>query len=51
MYGLYQHKVSFGGRWCELTGAHEKVIRPNRYLAGRLASRISRVRGRGGGAS
>jgi lipid II:glycine glycyltransferase (peptidoglycan interpeptide bridge formation enzyme) len=51
MYGLYQHKVSFGGRWRELTGAHEKVIRPNRYLAGRLASRISRVLGRGGRAS
>jgi lipid II:glycine glycyltransferase (peptidoglycan interpeptide bridge formation enzyme) len=48
MYGLYQHKVSFGGQWLELTGAHERVIRPNRYLAGRLASRISRVLGRGG---
>ena len=51
MYGLYQHKVSFGGQWLELTGAHEKVIRPNRYLAGRLASRVARVLGRGGGAS
>jgi lipid II:glycine glycyltransferase (peptidoglycan interpeptide bridge formation enzyme) len=51
MYGLYQHKLSFGGRWFELTGAHEKVISPNRYMAGRLASRISRVLGRGGGAS
>ena len=25
MYGLYQHKRSFGGRWVELTGAHERV--------------------------
>ena len=27
MYGLYQHKRSFGGRWVELTGAHERVYR------------------------
>ena len=47
MYGLYQHKVSFGGRWLELTGAHEKVIHPNRYLAGRLASRAARILVRG----
>jgi lipid II:glycine glycyltransferase (peptidoglycan interpeptide bridge formation enzyme) len=45
MYGLYQHKLSFGGHWLELTGAHEKVIRPNRYLAGRLASRVARIVG------
>jgi len=50
MHGLYQHKLSFGGQWLELAGAHEKVIRPNRYVAGRLASRIARVLGRGGGA-
>lgn len=46
MWGLYQHKVSFGGRWLELAGAHEKVIRPNRYFAGRLASRVARIVGR-----
>jgi lipid II:glycine glycyltransferase (peptidoglycan interpeptide bridge formation enzyme) len=51
MYGLYQHKLSFGGRWLELTGAHEKVIRPNRYLAGRLASRVARIVGGRGTAS
>ena len=45
MDGLYQHKLSFGGHWLELTGAHEKVIRPNRYLAGRLASRVVRIVG------
>ena len=28
MYGLYQHKRSFGGQWLELTGAHERVLRP-----------------------
>jgi lipid II:glycine glycyltransferase (peptidoglycan interpeptide bridge formation enzyme) len=51
IYGLYQHKVSFGGKWLELTGAHERVIRPNRYLAGRVASRVARVLGRGRGAA
>ena len=34
MWGLYQHKLSFGGRWLELAGAHERVIRPRRYAAG-----------------
>jgi lipid II:glycine glycyltransferase (peptidoglycan interpeptide bridge formation enzyme) len=43
MWGLYQHKLSFGGRWIELTGAHEKVIRPNRYRAGRIVSRLATV--------
>jgi lipid II:glycine glycyltransferase (peptidoglycan interpeptide bridge formation enzyme) len=41
-WGLYQHKAAFGGRWLELTGAHQKVIRPWRYAAGRIASRIRR---------
>ena len=49
MWGLYQHKLSFGGRWLELTGAHEKVIRPNRYRAGRIAGRVARLLGRAGG--
>jgi lipid II:glycine glycyltransferase (peptidoglycan interpeptide bridge formation enzyme) len=48
MWGLYQHKLSFGGRWLELSGAHELVIQPNRYRAGRLAARVARVVGRGG---
>jgi lipid II:glycine glycyltransferase (peptidoglycan interpeptide bridge formation enzyme) len=43
MYGLYQHKQSFGARWLELTGAQERVIRPRRYLAGRLVSRAARL--------
>ncbi len=42
MYGLYQHKRSFGARWVELSGAHERVIRPRRYLVGRIASAATR---------
>lgn len=49
MHGLYQHKLSFGGRWLELAGAHERVIRPNRYRAGRLVSRGARAAARIGG--
>jgi lipid II:glycine glycyltransferase (peptidoglycan interpeptide bridge formation enzyme) len=48
MWGLYQHKLSFGGHWLELSGAHEKVIHPNRYRAGRIASAVARRLGRGG---
>ena len=43
MHGLYQHKLSFGGRWLQLAGAHERVIRSNRYAAGRLLARARRV--------
>jgi lipid II:glycine glycyltransferase (peptidoglycan interpeptide bridge formation enzyme) len=42
MHGLLQHKLSFGGRWLELAGAHERVIRPNRYRAGRLLAGVAR---------
>ena len=51
MWGLYQHKLSFGGSWLELSGAHERVVRPNRYRAGRLAARLVRTLGRRGGGS
>ena len=51
MWGLYEHKRSFGGQWLELSGAHERVMRPRRYLAGRIATRAARVLRRGGGAS
>ena len=27
MFGLYEHKRSFGAQWVEMTGAHERVIR------------------------
>ena len=54
LYGLYQHKRSFGGRWVELTGAHERVYDARGYQAGRLAGpgrsggppMTARVRGR-----
>ena len=43
MFGLYEHKRSFGAHWVEMTGAHERVIRPWRYLAGRAAARAARL--------
>jgi Acetyltransferase (GNAT) domain len=46
MWGLYQHKVSFGGQWLELSGAHERVLDANRYRLGRLAARAARLIGR-----
>ena len=46
MAGLYEHKRSFGAEWVEMTGAHERVIRPWRYAAGRLAARAVRLVGR-----
>ncbi len=46
MWGLYQHKRSFGGEWLELTGAHERVIDARRYGLGRIAARVSRLAGR-----
>lgn len=44
MFGLYQHKRSFGADWIALPGAHERVLRPWRYAAGRLAARVMRGR-------
>jgi lipid II:glycine glycyltransferase (peptidoglycan interpeptide bridge formation enzyme) len=41
-YGLYQHKKSFGAEWVELTGAHERVARPTRYLVGRTIAALER---------
>ena len=43
LYGLYQHKRSFGGRWVALTGAHERVYDPRGYALGRLSSRLARL--------
>lgn len=43
MYGLYQHKRSFGGRWVELTGAHERVIDGRGYAIGRASMRLQRL--------
>jgi lipid II:glycine glycyltransferase (peptidoglycan interpeptide bridge formation enzyme) len=41
MYGLYAFKRSFGGTWVELTGNHERVERPLRYLGGRIARHVA----------
>ena len=38
LYGLYQHKRAFGGRWLELTGAHERVYDRRGYALGRVAA-------------
>lgn len=47
-HGMLLFKESFGARWVDMTGAHEKVIRPGRYLAGRVVERAARlVPGRG----
>ena len=43
LYGLYQHKQSFGGRWLALTGAHERIYDARGYRVGRLASRVLRL--------
>jgi lipid II:glycine glycyltransferase (peptidoglycan interpeptide bridge formation enzyme) len=43
MFGLYEHKRSFGATWVEMTGAHERVIHANRYRAGRVASKLARA--------
>lgn len=49
MAGLYQHKRSFGGRWVELTGAHERVLDGRGYALGRTAMRVRRVLRRSAG--
>ena len=43
LYGLYQHKASFGGRWLALTGAHERIYDQRGYQAGRVAGRLTRL--------
>jgi lipid II:glycine glycyltransferase (peptidoglycan interpeptide bridge formation enzyme) len=43
MFGLYEHKRSFGAGWVEMTGAHDRVIRPWRYAAGRVIARAARL--------
>lgn len=41
MYGLYEHKRSFGARWVPSAAAHELLLQPARYRAGRLAGRVA----------
>jgi len=43
LYGLYQHKLAFGGRWLALTGAHERVFDRPGYAIGRLTTRLARL--------
>ncbi|MGH2463891.1 MAG: GNAT family N-acetyltransferase [Candidatus Limnocylindrales bacterium] len=40
MRGLYEFKRSFGARWIELTGNHERVARPWRYGLGRISGKL-----------
>jgi lipid II:glycine glycyltransferase (peptidoglycan interpeptide bridge formation enzyme) len=43
LYGLYQHKIAFGGAWLELTGAHERVFDARGYGIGRLTNALARM--------
>lgn len=43
LFGLYQHKTAFGGRWLELTGAHERVFDARGYAVGRLVAKVGRL--------
>jgi lipid II:glycine glycyltransferase (peptidoglycan interpeptide bridge formation enzyme) len=47
-YGMYQFKESFGARWVELTGAHQRTMRPMRSLAGSVLGRLASLRRRVG---
>jgi lipid II:glycine glycyltransferase (peptidoglycan interpeptide bridge formation enzyme) len=47
-YGMYQFKESFGARWVELTGAHQRTMRPMRHGIGQVATRALRRLGRVG---
>ena len=42
LYVLYEHKKSFGGRWLELTGAHQRVHDAPGYALGRAATKMAR---------
>jgi hypothetical protein len=44
MFGLYAFKRSFGGEWIELSGNHEQVARPGRYLLGRTIRKMFNAR-------
>jgi len=43
-YGMYQFKESFGARWVELTGAHQRTMKPLQSLAGRVAGKLAAIR-------
>ncbi|MEO8230079.1 MAG: peptidoglycan bridge formation glycyltransferase FemA/FemB family protein [Chloroflexota bacterium] len=44
-HGMLTFKESFGARWIELSGAHERVFSRTRYAIGRLAARIGAAAG------
>jgi len=46
MYGLYEHKRSFGAHWVPSAAAHELILQPARYRAGRLAGQASTLAGK-----
>jgi lipid II:glycine glycyltransferase (peptidoglycan interpeptide bridge formation enzyme) len=46
MWGLYQHKLSFGAHWVEQVGAQERVVRGWRYGLGRVTGRVASLAGR-----
>lgn len=46
MWGLYQHKLSFGARWIEQAGAQERIVRGWRYGLGRVTGRLAATAGR-----
>ena len=48
-YGMLTFKESFGARWIELAGAHERVLRPFRYGLGRVTQRLAAVGGSSAG--
>lgn len=43
-YGMYAFKESFGARWVDLTGAHQRTMRPMRKLAGNLLGKLAKLR-------
>lgn len=42
-YGLLRFKQSFGGRWIELAGAHERILRGGRHAVAAGAQRAARA--------
>ena len=39
-HGMLTFKESFGARWIELSGAHERILSPTRYTLGRITGRL-----------
>jgi hypothetical protein len=41
MFGLYQHKRSFGAVFVEQVGAHQRVLRPVHLAVARMAATLA----------